>query len=233
MTDMRAWKIDNIANDIDNLELYGDLESDTLVVGWGSTYGAITQAVNRLNKKGIKVASTHFVHLNPFPDNTGEILKKFKNVIIPELNTGQLSKLIRAKFLVDTIGINKVNAVPFTAQELEMKIGDLIQSFNSKPVEEPLEEVVEEPAAEVVEEVVEEPAAEVVEEVVEEPAAEPVEEVVEEPVTERVVERVTERVVERVVERVEEPTAETKELMDSAQNTTEDSKTEEEVQVDD
>ncbi len=237
MTDMRAWKIDNIANDIDNLELYGDLESDTLVVGWGSTYGAITQAVNRLNKKGIKVASTHFVHLNPFPDNTGEILKKFKNVIIPELNTGQLSKLIRAKFLVDTIGINKVNAVPFTAQELEMKIGDLIQSFNSKPVEEPaaepVEEVVEEPAAEVVEEVVEEPAAEPVEEVVEEPAAEPVEEVVEEPVTERVVERVTERVVERVVERVEEPTAETKELMDSAQDTTEDSKTEEEVQVDD
>ena len=213
MTDMRAWKIDNIANDIDNLELYGDLESDTLVVGWGSTYGAITQAVNRLNKKGIKVASTHFVHLNPFPDNTGEILKKFKNVIIPELNTGQLSKLIRAKFLVDTIGINKVNAVPFTAQELEMKIGDLVQSFNSKPVEEP--------------------AAEPVEEVVEEPAAEVLEEVVEEPVTERVVERVTERVVERVVERVEEPTAETKELMDSAQDTTEDSKTEEEVQVDD
>ena len=75
MTDMRAWKIENIANDIDDLELHGDTSSDTLVLGWGSTYGGITQAVNRLNKKGIKVASAHFVHVNPFPDNTGEIIK--------------------------------------------------------------------------------------------------------------------------------------------------------------
>ena len=85
MTDMRAWKIENIANDIDDLELHGDTSSDTLVLGWGSTYGGITQAVNRLNEKGVNVASAHFVHVNPFPDNTGKIIKKFKNVIVPEL----------------------------------------------------------------------------------------------------------------------------------------------------
>ena len=170
MTDMRAWKIENIANDIDQLELNGDISSDTLVVGWGSTYGGITQAVNRLNSKGIKVASTHFTHVNPFPDNTGEILSRFKNIIIPELNTGQLSKLLRARFLVDAIGINKVEGLPFTAQELEEKIEGLIKSFSSVstsvPTMEPVAE--EEP---VVDEVVEEVVAEeepVVDEVVEE-----------------------------------------------------------------
>ena len=70
MTDMRAWKVSNIANDIDKLEIHGDESADTLILGWGSTYGGITQAVNRLNEKGVKVASAHFVHLNPFPDNT-------------------------------------------------------------------------------------------------------------------------------------------------------------------
>jgi len=126
MTDMRAWKVANIANDIDKLEIHGDESADTLVLGWGSTYGAITQAVNRLNAKGVKVASAHFVHLNPFPDNTLEIVSKYKKVIIPELNTGQLLKLIRENFLVDARGINKVAGVPFTAQELVDKIEGLI-----------------------------------------------------------------------------------------------------------
>ena len=126
MTDMRAWKVANIANDIDKLKIHGDERADTLVLGWGSTYGAITQAVNRLNAKGVKVASAHFVHLNPFPDNTLEIVSKYKKVIIPELNTGQLLKLIRETFLVDARGINKVAGVPFTAQELVDKIEGLI-----------------------------------------------------------------------------------------------------------
>ena len=89
-----------------------------LVLGWGSTYGSITQAVNRLNEKGIKVASAHLTFLNPFPDNTGDVLSNYKKVIIPELNTGQLIKLVRERYLIDAIGINKVNAEPFTAQEL-------------------------------------------------------------------------------------------------------------------
>jgi 2-oxoglutarate ferredoxin oxidoreductase subunit alpha len=126
MTDMRAWKVSNIANDIDQLEIHGDESADTIVLGWGSTYGGITQAVNRLNEKGVKVASAHFVHLNPFPDNTLEVISKFKQVIIPELNTGQLLKLIREAFLVDARGINKVAGEPFTAQELADKIEGII-----------------------------------------------------------------------------------------------------------
>jgi 2-oxoglutarate ferredoxin oxidoreductase subunit alpha len=126
MTDMRAWKVSNIANDIDKLEIHGDESADTLVLGWGSTYGGITQAVNRLNEKGVKVASAHFVHLNPFPDNTQEVLSKFKQIIIPELNTGQLLKLVREAFLIDARGINKVAGEPFTAQELTDKIEEII-----------------------------------------------------------------------------------------------------------
>ena len=122
MTDMRAWKIANIANDIEPLELNGDEKADTLVLGWGSTYGGITQAVNRLNEKGVKVASAHLTFINPFPDNLGEILSKFERIIIPELNTGQLIKLIRERFLIDAKGINKVAGEPFTAQELAEKI---------------------------------------------------------------------------------------------------------------
>ena len=125
MTDMRAWKIANIANDIDPLEVTGDKKADVLVLGWGSSYGAITQAVNRLNKKGIKVASAHLTFVNPFPDNTGEILSKYKKIIIPELNAGQLIKLVRDRFLIDAIGINKVSAEPFTAQELVEKIEEI------------------------------------------------------------------------------------------------------------
>ncbi len=181
MTDMRAWKIENIANDIDPLEINGDISSDTLILGWGSTFGGITQAVNRLNSKGVKVASAHFTHVNPFPDNTAEVLSQFKNIIVPELNTGQLSKLLRARYLVDTVGINKVEGLPFTAQELEEKIESLINSFGTK-----LEPIVEEIVAEeepVVEEVVEEIVAEE-EPVVEEVVAE------EEPVVEEVVEEV-------------------------------------------
>ena len=126
MTDMRAWKIANIANDIDPLEVEGVEKSDFLVLGWGSTYGSITQAVRRLNSDGIKVASANLMYLNPFPDNTGEVLRKYKKIIIPELNTGQLLKLIRERFLIDAVGINKVAGVPFTADELKEKIKEKI-----------------------------------------------------------------------------------------------------------
>ena len=126
MTDMRAWKIANIANDIPPLEVEGEKKSDTLVLGWGSTYGSITQAVRRFNSDGVKVASANLMYLNPFPDNTGDVLKKYKKIIIPELNTGQLLKLIRERFLIDAVGINKVEGVPFTADELKEKIKEKI-----------------------------------------------------------------------------------------------------------
>ena len=126
MTDMRAWKIANIANDIPPLEVEGAKKSNVLVLGWGSTYGSLTQAVRRLNEEGIKVSSANLMYLNPFPDNTADVLSKYKKIIIPELNTGQLLKLVREKFLIDAIGINKVEGVPFTADELKEKIKEKI-----------------------------------------------------------------------------------------------------------
>ena len=116
-----------------NLKLAFNSKTETLYVGdpgngigiYDLSSSEITQAVNRLNKKGIKVASAHLTFVNPFPDNTGEILSKYKKIIIPELNAGQLIKLVRDRFLIDAIGINKVSAEPFTAQELVEKIEEI------------------------------------------------------------------------------------------------------------
>ena len=126
MTFLRAAKIQAIEEDIDPLEWDGDEDAELLVLGWGSTYGAIGAACRRMRANGIKVARAHLKHLNPFPKNTGEILSRFNKVVIPEMNMGQLSKLIRAQFLVDAVSINKVKGVPFRAAELEEQIMELI-----------------------------------------------------------------------------------------------------------
>jgi 2-oxoglutarate/2-oxoacid ferredoxin oxidoreductase subunit alpha len=122
MTQLRAAKIKAIEEDIDPLEWDGDVDARTLVVGWGSTYGAIGAAVRRLRARGRKVARAHLKHLNPFPKNTGEVLARFDNVIVPEMNMGQLSKLLRAEFLIPTISINQVKGLPFRAGDLEARI---------------------------------------------------------------------------------------------------------------
>ena len=93
-----------------------------LVLGWGSTYGAIGAACRRLRAGGKKIARAHLKHLNPMPKNTGEVLARFDKVVIPEMNMGQLSKLIRADFLIDAISINKVKGLPFRAAELEEEL---------------------------------------------------------------------------------------------------------------
>jgi 2-oxoglutarate ferredoxin oxidoreductase subunit alpha len=122
MTLMRAAKIKAIEEDIDPLEWSGDEDANVLVLGWGSTYGAIGAACRRLKARGVKVARAHLKHLNPFPRNTQEVLSRFDRVVIPEVNMGQLSKLIRADFLIDVISINKVKGLPFKAGELEDEI---------------------------------------------------------------------------------------------------------------
>jgi 2-oxoglutarate ferredoxin oxidoreductase subunit alpha len=119
MTQLRAAKIKAIEEDVAPLEFDADEGADTVILGWGGTYGAIGAAVRRLRNGGKKVARAHLKHLNPFPKNTGEVLARFDKVVIPEINTGQLSRLIRAEFLIDTIGINKVRALPFRAGDLE------------------------------------------------------------------------------------------------------------------
>lgn len=127
MVKLRAEKIDRIANDIPAAEVDGDPEGDLIVVGWGSTFGAIRSAVTRVRDQGMKVSHLHIRHLNPFPKNTGEILYKFKHVLVPEMNLGQLSKILRAKYLVPTQSLNKVQGLPFKASELEKAIVDILK----------------------------------------------------------------------------------------------------------
>ena len=120
MVHVRANKVAGIASDIPQLEVLGDVDdAELLVIGWGSTWGAIDGAVNRCRARGKKVAHAHLVHLNPFPSNLGEVLRRYPKVVVPELNLGQLSKLVRAEYLVDARSVTKIQGVPFTAGELE------------------------------------------------------------------------------------------------------------------
>jgi 2-oxoglutarate ferredoxin oxidoreductase subunit alpha len=122
----RAQKIANIANDIPKLEVNGPDKGDLLVIGWGGTYGAIISAVQRAQRKGYKVAQAHLRYLNPMPKNTGDVLRRYKKVLVPELNAGQLRLLLRAEFLVDAVGLNKIQGRPFLVSEIEEKIEQLL-----------------------------------------------------------------------------------------------------------
>jgi 2-oxoglutarate ferredoxin oxidoreductase subunit alpha len=115
----RQAKVAGIADDIPPLEVFGPETGDLLILGWGSTYGAIRSAVERLHADGQPVAHAHLRYLNPFPANTEAVLRGFKRVLIPEVNLGQLSLLIRAKFLVDAVGYNRVRGKPFRIAEIE------------------------------------------------------------------------------------------------------------------
>ncbi|MFI6502154.1 2-oxoacid:acceptor oxidoreductase subunit alpha [Nonomuraea typhae] len=127
MVRLRQAKIDGI--DVPDLEV-DDTHDGTrvLVLGWGSTYGPIAAAVRRIRKAGGKVAQAHLRHLNPLPANTGEVLKSYDKVLLPEINLGQLALILRAKFLVDIISYNRVRGLPFKAEELAGVIQDVIDS---------------------------------------------------------------------------------------------------------
>jgi 2-oxoglutarate ferredoxin oxidoreductase subunit alpha len=118
MTLLRAQKVAGIARDIPPLETFGVDNGDLLILGWGSTYGAIRSAVERLLAQGQSVAHAQLRYLNPFPANTGEVLSRYRTVLIPEINLGQLALLLRATYLVDAISYNKVRGKPFRIQEL-------------------------------------------------------------------------------------------------------------------
>jgi 2-oxoglutarate ferredoxin oxidoreductase subunit alpha len=126
MIKTRAQKIANIANEIPELPVLGPASGDLLVIGWGGTYGAITTAVQRCQRKGHKVASAHLRYLNPMPRNLGDVLKRYKKVLIPELNCGQLRLLLRSTFLVDAVGLNKVQGRPFLVSEIEERIVQML-----------------------------------------------------------------------------------------------------------
>jgi 2-oxoglutarate ferredoxin oxidoreductase subunit alpha len=126
MVQYRAEKIARIAHDIPDVEVLGDREGDLLVLGWGSTYGSIVTAVQRARKDGLSVSSAHLRHLNPFPENLADVLSRFRKVLIPELNLGQLRMLVRSKYLVDAEGLNRVTGRPFKTIEIETKIRELV-----------------------------------------------------------------------------------------------------------
>jgi 2-oxoglutarate ferredoxin oxidoreductase subunit alpha len=126
MVRLRAARVAQIADDIPEAVLEGDEDAEVLVVGWGSTWGAITAAVNRARDDGMKVARVHLVHLNPFPKNLGDLLRRFPKVLVPEMNLGQLVKLIRAEFLVDARAITKIMGQPFSTAELYHAISGAI-----------------------------------------------------------------------------------------------------------
>ncbi len=118
MCRVRAAKIQRIVQDVPDLKVHGPEDATTLVIGWGSTYGAIRAAVEECQQRGLKVARAHLRHLNPFPANLGKVLSRFRKVLVPEMNLGQLLFLLRAKFLVDAKGVNKVQGKPFRVAEL-------------------------------------------------------------------------------------------------------------------
>jgi 2-oxoglutarate ferredoxin oxidoreductase subunit alpha len=127
MTALRAAKVAGIADDIPPVEVTGDVDdAELLVVGWGSTWGAISGAVDRLRAKGRRVAQAHLTHLNPFPANLGAVVSRYPKVVVPEMNLGQLSHLLRAEYLVDARSVSKVKGLPFTAGELEAAFSEVL-----------------------------------------------------------------------------------------------------------
>jgi 2-oxoglutarate ferredoxin oxidoreductase subunit alpha len=122
MTRLRTEKIQRIANDIPLAQVEGEAQGELLVVGWGGTYGAIKTAVLRQRQKGHSVAHLHLRYLNPLPKNLGDILKQNNKILVPEINLGQLVKVLRATYLVDATGFNKVRGLPFRSVELEHEI---------------------------------------------------------------------------------------------------------------
>jgi 2-oxoglutarate ferredoxin oxidoreductase subunit alpha len=129
MVRLRAAKVEAIAQDIPPAEPVGDPDGDLLIVGWGSTYGAITAALRTQRDRGRRIGHVHLRHLNPLPSNLGEVLKRYKRVLVPEMNLGQLYWVLRAKYLVDAIGLNKVQGKPFMQSEIEGKIEEVLEGI--------------------------------------------------------------------------------------------------------
>ncbi len=128
MVKLRAQKIANVADDIPLQTVNGPEQGDLLVVSWGGTYGACTTAVRRCQRQGLSVAHAHLRYLNPFPKNLEEVLRRYKRILVPELNLGQLRMLLRATYLIDAQGLNKIKGKPFAVSE----IMDEIKSMTSE-----------------------------------------------------------------------------------------------------
>ena len=128
MTELREEKIQRIAADIPLVEVHGPEDADLLVVGWGSTFGAIRAGVNNVNASDANVAHVQLRYLNPFPTNLGEVLASYPKVLVPELNRGQLSRLLRAEYLIPALSYPKIQGAPFKASEIAAKILEILDT---------------------------------------------------------------------------------------------------------
>lgn len=126
MTEIRQRKIENIANDIPLAEIEGEPEGDLLTISWGSSYGAIKTAVDTLHSQGKSVSYLNLKYLNPLPKNLGDIIGRFRRILVPELNMGQLKTILQGKYARTIIGFNKVQGAPFKSNEIEDKINELL-----------------------------------------------------------------------------------------------------------
>lgn len=129
MVEIRAEKVARIADELPPTEVFGAPEGDILLLGWGGTYGAIRTTAENYIAEGLPVAHVHLRHLNPFPNDLVDILQRFKKILIPELNSGQLLQLIRSTYLIDAIGFNKVQGQPFHVFELASKIDEILEEI--------------------------------------------------------------------------------------------------------
>jgi len=126
MVHLRAAKVEAVVQDVPDVVPAGDPEGELLLVGWGSTYGSITAALRAQREKGRRIGHVHLRHLHPLPKNLGEVLKRYRKVVVPEMNLGQLRWVLRAKYLVDAQGLNKVQGKPFKQSEIEAKIEEVL-----------------------------------------------------------------------------------------------------------
>jgi 2-oxoglutarate ferredoxin oxidoreductase subunit alpha len=126
MVRLRAEKVARIADSVPPVQVLGPSDGELLVLGWGSTAGAIRSAVERVQRRGGSVAAAHLRYLNPFPKNLENVLRRYEKVLVPEMNLGQLSFMIRGRFLVNAVGLNKVQGQPFKIAEIEQKIEELL-----------------------------------------------------------------------------------------------------------
>jgi 2-oxoglutarate ferredoxin oxidoreductase subunit alpha len=127
MVKLRAEKVRRVAQEIPPTTINGPAAGDLLVVGWGGTYGAITAAVEDAQMEGAAVASVHLRHLNPLPPDLGQILRQYRRVLVPEINSGQLVRVLRAEYLVDAVGFNRVRGVPLATEEIREAINQLLK----------------------------------------------------------------------------------------------------------
>lgn len=132
MVEIRAQKVQNIANDIPDAELMGEESGDLLVIGWGSSYGAIKTAYEKLTAEGKKLSYVHLKYLNPLPKNLGDIMSRFERIFVPEINLGQLQTVLQSTFIRPVIGYHKVQGLPFKAFEIEDQLNELLANKGGK-----------------------------------------------------------------------------------------------------